>query len=116
MAEDMGVPASFMLCSAGAYKVAKDIGLDNIGDLMDAKCRDGGHVVVFDDSRWVVRLEQQPEGYPIFVIEFNGWPAGVASGAGGIIAAGELANEETFVAALQEGLADVLKELGFNGT
>lgn len=34
-------------------------------------------------------------------IEFNGWPAGVVDPAGGLLAAGELANETTFRAALK---------------
>jgi len=38
-------------------------------------------------------------------VEFNGWPAGVFNPFGGIIAAGELANEETFAAALEAELA-----------
>jgi hypothetical protein len=39
-------------------------------------------------------------------VEFNGWPAGVFGFDGGIIAAGEAANEETFVAALEREIAD----------
>jgi hypothetical protein len=34
-------------------------------------------------------------------VEFNGWPAGSFSPAGGAIAAGELANEDSFIAALR---------------
>lgn len=36
-------------------------------------------------------------------IEFNGWPAGSLNPAGGIIAAGEGANEDTFIEALKQG-------------
>jgi hypothetical protein len=39
------------------------------------------------------------------VIEFNGWPAGIISPAGGIIAAGSCANESTFIGALREAAA-----------
>jgi hypothetical protein len=35
-------------------------------------------------------------------VEFNGWPAGVINPFDGVLAAGELANEETFIAALKE--------------
>lgn len=35
------------------------------------------------------------------VVEFNGWPAGLFNPLGGIIAAGDVANEETFAAALE---------------
>jgi hypothetical protein len=34
-------------------------------------------------------------------VQFNGWPAGVVAPNGGIIAAGELANEDTFIAAVK---------------
>lgn len=34
-------------------------------------------------------------------VEYNGWPAGIISPAGGIIAAGSCANENTFIAALE---------------
>ena len=35
-------------------------------------------------------------------IEYNGWPAGSINPGGGIIAAGEGANEDTFIEALQK--------------
>ena len=35
-------------------------------------------------------------------IKFNGWPAGVISPTGGVIAAGRLANEDIFIAALKD--------------
>lgn len=34
-------------------------------------------------------------------IEYNGWPAGLIGPGGGIIAAGECANEDTFIEALK---------------
>lgn len=34
-------------------------------------------------------------------VEFNGWPAGLFDPMGGIIAAGDAANEETFAAAVE---------------
>ena len=39
------------------------------------------------------------------VVEFNGWPAGLFNPYGGLIAAGELANEETFAAAVKAEIA-----------
>ena len=40
-------------------------------------------------------------------VRFNGWPAGVIDPAGGIIAAGEVANEDAFIEALKaQGHAD----------
>lgn len=38
-------------------------------------------------------------------VEFNGWPAGEITPYGGIIAAGEAANEDTFIAALKAEIA-----------
>jgi hypothetical protein len=37
--------------------------------------------------------------------EFNGWPAGIFDPIGGVIAAGEAANEDTFAAAIEAELA-----------
>lgn len=34
-------------------------------------------------------------------VEFNGWPAGMITPYGGVIAAGELANESNFISALK---------------
>lgn len=38
-------------------------------------------------------------------VQYNGWPAGVFDPTGGVIAAGEGANEDTFIAALKERTA-----------
>lgn len=38
-------------------------------------------------------------------IKYNGWPAGILDFGGGIIAAGEGANENTFIAAIEVALA-----------
>lgn len=38
-------------------------------------------------------------------VEFNGWPAGLFDPTGGIIAAGDAANEETFAAAVEAAIA-----------
>ena len=37
-------------------------------------------------------------------VEFNGWPAGILDPAGGVLAAGEVANEDTFRAAILRAL------------
>lgn len=41
-------------------------------------------------------------------VEYNGWPAGVFTPYGGIIAAGEGANERTFLLAMQRAEAEAL--------
>ena len=38
-------------------------------------------------------------------VEFNGWPAGLLNPYGGTIAAGECANEDTFIAAIEARIA-----------
>lgn len=42
-------------------------------------------------------------------IEFNGWPAGIIDPHGGIIAAGEAANEDTFIAAIEADLGQPIE-------
>lgn len=37
-------------------------------------------------------------------VEYNGWPAGSFDPRGGVIAAGDCANEDTFIAALDEAI------------
>ena len=34
-------------------------------------------------------------------IEFNGWPAGIVTATGGVIAGGSVANEDSFIAAIE---------------
>lgn len=43
-------------------------------------------------------------------IEFNGWPAGFITPYGGCIAAGALANEDTFIAAMKAKLEELVKQ------
>lgn len=47
------------------------------------------------------------EPFTIYV-EFNGWPAGVLNPYDGCIAAGELANETTFIAAVKESIRTLI--------
>lgn len=76
------------------------------------------------DERWWVCINGHPEprknsdGFEVpqfdCVVKYNGWPAGMFGPYGGIIAAGDCANEETFIEALEaatkrasEGKSDV---------
>ena len=63
-----------------------------------------------DEQWWIAvnphnQARECSQGVPVeplhCYVEFNGWPAGVFSPFGGEFAAGELANEQTFVEALQ---------------
>jgi hypothetical protein len=66
------------------------------------------------DENWVIAVNghrderQTKAGVRVMpfscYVEFNGWPAGVIDPTGGIIAAGGLANETTFIAALKVAL------------
>lgn len=66
-----------------------------------------------DDQWWVaVNAKKQPvvtsrgytvEPYDCFV-EYNGFPAGSFNPGGGILAAGEAANEQTFIAAVRAAI------------
>lgn len=42
-------------------------------------------------------------------LKFNGWPAGIIDPRGGIIAAGEAANEDTFIAAIETDLGQPIE-------
>ena len=70
------------------------------------------------DDRWWAALNPHKEpircskdengnGVPPFsvYIEFNGWPAGVITPNGGIIAAGSVANEDTYIEAVKAAIA-----------
>lgn len=64
------------------------------------------------DLQWFIALNGHNEPKPLkgrpeivvqpfrVYVEFNGWPAGILHWGGGIIAAGEAANEDTLIAAL----------------
>ena len=62
------------------------------------------------DDRWTVKCHaqhgQQVDGLDpfLFYVEFNGWPAGIISVNGGIIAAGAIANEDALCKAVRERL------------
>jgi hypothetical protein len=43
-------------------------------------------------------------------IKFNGWPAGIIDPAGGIIAAGGIANEDAFIAAIETDLGKPIEQ------
>ena len=62
------------------------------------------------DTGWCVRLnptDAESDGVPAFtaMVSHNGWPAGVVDPQGGIIAAGDVANEATFRAWLKDAKA-----------
>lgn len=64
------------------------------------------------DDQWHIEMNGHKEALPNKIgvpiepyqchIEFNGWPAGVLDPFGGVIAAGECANEDTFIEAIRK--------------
>lgn len=69
------------------------------------------------NAQWAIAFNAHPEPKPCSqgvtvepfhcYVQFNGWPAGVFNPYGGQIAAGECANEEAFLAALDAAIAAV---------
>lgn len=69
------------------------------------------------DARWKIAVNGHPKAQKCSLseipiepfhcyVEYNGWPAGIFNPYGGTIAAGEAANEHTFIAALRERIAN----------
>ena len=63
------------------------------------------------DDLWKITInghKREIDDIPPFhcAIEYNGWPAGILSPAGGLIAAGQGANEATFIDALDHAIMD----------
>lgn len=81
---------AFLGCCALAVKD----GTGPIADLPD-------HAFKRTIGKWEIELD----GKSLQVrVSFNGWPAGVIDPNGGIIAAGEIANEDTFIEAVESDL------------
>ena len=87
---------------------------DKLG-LPQAKC---WHRIVGDWEIWVNRgkkpQKKEPgspsiEPYSAY-IEWKGWPAGIIDPYGGIIAAGEGANEDSFIAAIEAEIGKKVTE------
>lgn len=61
--------------------------------------------IVFNGTGEARKPDDGPELPPFSVyVEYNGWPAGIIDPAGGILAAGDAANEDTFIAAIEAEL------------
>ena len=78
-------------------------------------CVQGQLVTIEIDQQWRARFNGigvEIEGIsPAHVaFDFNGMPAGVVGPFGGAIVAGELANEDTLLAAINAQLAEIEKE------
>lgn len=80
-------------------RLAEKLGVKSIKDLP-------GLWELAIDEHWKIRVnghKEEIDAIPPFhcAVEFNGWPAGLFSPQGGVIAAGDCANERTFIEACE---------------
>lgn len=84
---------------------------DHNGGIYERKIDDQWRVVMNGNKTPASHDGIELAPFSIYV-EFNGWPAGVIDPGGGIIAAGEAANEDTFIAAIERALGgDIIGSL-----
>jgi len=103
---------SISLAMAKLADLAVSLGVTNIKDLPG--CWE--HKI---DEHWSIAIngnsaaKKTSKGIEVMpyhcYVEFNGWPAGVISAFGGIFCAGSLANEDTFIKAIQQSLGNIRK-------
>jgi len=67
-----------------------------------------------ESGRWKFEIhaqDQEIDGLkmPDVRIHFNGWPAGVMGPGGGLMAAGEVANEDAMIATLKQALEEEVR-------
>ncbi len=86
---------AFMGCCALALK-------DKTGPLTDLPNSTFNRTV----GPWEIALNGQKISASL---KFNGWPAGVIDPQGGIIAAGDVANEDAFIAAIEADLGQPIE-------
>lgn len=96
-------PEAFMMCVELAIATLTKQGYENLRTYP-------GILKIHPDDRWTIeghaQADKEIDGLPAFNfrLSYNGWPAGIIDAAGGIIAAGEAANEETFIKCVRERL------------
>lgn len=99
-----GKPAlAWMGC--GCLAVKDGIGL--ISELPDKVWRRsfGAWQIIFNGTEDTQSPKDAPDLPPFAVyVKYNGWPAGIITPAGGVIAGGTAANEDTFIAAIEADL------------
>jgi hypothetical protein len=100
---DNRMSEAFILCLDLALKLARKLGRENIRDQF---------FELDVDAKWRIAVNAKNvvhEHVPPFhvLVSYNGFPAGIIGAHGGVIAAGECANEETLCAALRAAGAEV---------
>ena len=102
MVENTPIPEAYILATELVGKTIEEQGYSNL------KAYPG--IASASVGDWTIEVHtqsgQETDRLPAFFVrvKWNGWPAGVITPAGGTIAAGELANEDTLVEALKEAL------------
>ena len=102
MAENTPIPEAYVMATELVGKAIEEQGYSNL------KAYPG--IASASAGGWTIEVHaqscQEIDHLPAFFVrvKWNGWPAGVITPAGGTIAGGELANEDTLVEALKEAL------------
>lgn len=105
------------LCEAFSVmaELATALGVSKIGNLP------GCWEHQIDDQWWISvnghdKAVSNRDGFNVepfsMAITYNGWPAGICYRNGGLIAAGECANEDTFISAMQAAIQRVSGSVG----
>ena len=102
MAENTPIPEAYVMAVELVGKTIEEQGYPNL------KAYPG--IASASAGGWIIEVHaqsgQEIDRLPAFFVrvKWNDWPAGIITAAGGTIAAGELANEDTLVEALKEAL------------
>ena len=92
------------------FTLLAEVALKSLAAAGYANLKEAGELHEFDvNEAWHVRMngDLEDDAQPKWsaLVSYHGWPAGLLSPAGGMIAAGTGANEDAFRAALKEALA-----------
>ena len=101
------LPAAFLLSASALLRKVEADGKQSLQGYPG--------IVAMDVGKWTIETHAHDrviDNLPPFTmrVSYNGWPAGLVDANGGIIAGGKAANEDTFIAALEEFLAETGKE------
>lgn len=101
---EVGISTAFSACVAlGLKGGVRD--LPNTGDGTYSREFGKWKILLNASDQEVEIREGSPKLPPLNVyVEFNGWPAGIINPYGGVIAAGECANEDLFIEAAEDAL------------
>lgn len=97
-------------CGALALKDRVGVIADLPGGIYERQIGDLWRIVFNGGAKTREQDDHAPKLPPFSVyVEFNGWPAGIIGPSGGILAAGDAANEDTFIAAIEAELGQPIE-------